>query len=210
MCLLAQYVGIFVYVGLSVLRDFKANRLEKKQVSENELAALRNQSVQRVILDAEKIETEKNLSSEKRQDIPIQVSSASKIFEDTTRRRFLALDGVSVNLLKGETLGLLGPNGAGKSTLFNIMSTYHSLSQGEIKIFGKELEVKSSFFKETGICPQDEIVWDSLSVDTHLKMICIIKGIDYEYLKVWLKLMDMDRFTGNCPAELSSGMKRKL
>lgn len=72
------------------------------------------------------------------------------------------------------------------------------------------MRVNSEFFKETGICPQDEIVWDSLSVHTHLKMICLIKNIDYEYLKVWLKMMDMDRFTGNCPAELSSGMKRKL
>jgi len=41
-------------------------------------------------------------------------------------------------------------------------------------------------------------------------MIRIMKTIPEQLQEVWLKLLDMDRFDANCPAELSSGMKRKL
>jgi len=60
--------------------------------------------------------------------------------------QFKALNNVSVNLYKGETLGLLGPNGAGKSTLFNILSTFHTQTTGKINVFGQELKIDSPFF----------------------------------------------------------------
>lgn len=113
-------------------------------------------------------------------DIPIQAAGVSKCFKNSTGKQFYALNNVSVNLFKGETLGLLGPNGAGKSTLFNILSTFHSVTSGKIRVFGRDLAVDSDFFHNAGICAQDEIVWDSLTVNIHLSMIRIMKNIPFE------------------------------
>ncbi len=52
-------------------------------------------------------------------DYAIDLQNVTKIY----RRRIHALQGVSMQVNRGEIFGLLGPNGAGKSTLVKIMMT---------------------------------------------------------------------------------------
>ena len=47
-----------------------------------------------------------------------------------------ALDGVSIDLSDGETVGVVGDNGAGKSTLLKIMSGVHAPDGGTIEVDG--------------------------------------------------------------------------
>jgi D-xylose transport system ATP-binding protein len=54
-----------------------------------------------------------------------------------------ALDNVSVNLRPGEVVGLLGHNGAGKSTLIKVLSGAYQADSGEIKIEGKNVEIRN-------------------------------------------------------------------
>lgn len=64
---------------------------------------------------------------------------------------FTALDGVSFNVKKGETIGLIGRNGAGKSTLLKLLSRVTAPTDGEIRINGKVssmLEVGTGFHPE--------------------------------------------------------------
>ena len=64
---------------------------------------------------------------------------------------FTALDGVSINVKKGETLGLIGRNGAGKSTLLKLLSRVTAPTEGEIRITGKistMIEVGTGFHPE--------------------------------------------------------------
>jgi ABC-2 type transport system ATP-binding protein len=44
-----------------------------------------------------------------------------------------ALQGVSVSLSRGSTLGLLGPNGSGKSTLINLLAGLRELQGGSVR-----------------------------------------------------------------------------
>jgi lipopolysaccharide transport system ATP-binding protein len=64
---------------------------------------------------------------------------------------FTALDNVSFEVRKGETLGIIGANGAGKSTLLKLISRITSPTRGEIYIDGKVaslLEVGTGFHPE--------------------------------------------------------------
>ena len=65
--------------------------------------------------------------------------------------KFLALDDISLQIQKGETLGLIGRNGAGKSTTIKLLSRVTAPTNGNIYIRGKNssmLEVGTGFHPE--------------------------------------------------------------
>lgn len=64
---------------------------------------------------------------------------------------FWALDDVSFDVGRGETLGLIGHNGAGKSTILKLLSQITSPTSGEIRLAGRVaalIEVGSGFHPE--------------------------------------------------------------
>jgi branched-chain amino acid transport system ATP-binding protein len=51
----------------------------------------------------------------------------------------VALDGVSLDVGRGQIVGIIGPNGAGKTTLFNCISRLYSVTSGDIQFNGNTL-----------------------------------------------------------------------
>src|SRR4029079_16639782 len=71
-----------------------------------------------------------------------------------------ALDGVSIDVPRGEIFGLLGPNGAGKSTLINILAGLVTKSGGSATIWGFDIDEHPRNAKRSiGVVPQ-EILFD--------------------------------------------------
>jgi len=67
-------------------------------------------------------------------DIILRLQNISKSFGG-----LLALSGINLSLEKGEVIGIIGPNGAGKSTLFNVITSIHKPSAGEIYLSEKNI-----------------------------------------------------------------------
>lgn len=79
------------------------------------------------------------------------VASAFTRKKKSKKNRFMALDNVSFDVYKGETLGIVGSNGAGKSTILKILSRIVEPSSGTVKISGRVasiLEVGTGFHPE--------------------------------------------------------------
>jgi len=82
----------------------------------------------------------------------ISVSNVSKTygrFGGLTR----ALDGVSLEVPRGETLGLIGPNGAGKTTLLSCLLGFLRPDTGTITVDGKAVD-DLSIRARTGYMPE--------------------------------------------------------
>lgn len=51
----------------------------------------------------------------------------------------VAVNGVNLEVRRGEILALIGPNGAGKTTTFNLISGTHALDEGEVFFEGQRI-----------------------------------------------------------------------
>ncbi len=104
-----------------------------------------------------------------------ELGQASKLSEsiltlEGVSKRFggvLALEGVDLDLRRGEIHGLLGENGAGKSTLMKILSGVHVDYEGRLRLEGRELSFTSpadAQVRGIGMVYQELSVFPQLSV----------------------------------------------
>tara|TARA_B100001996_G_scaffold16332_1_gene13632 strand:+ start:1057 stop:1986 length:930 start_codon:yes stop_codon:yes gene_type:complete len=64
----------------------------------------------------------------------IEISGLTKSYDGKVH----ALNGVDIQIKKGEFFGLLGPNGAGKTTTINILTGLVFRDKGSTKVFGRD------------------------------------------------------------------------
>ncbi|MBA4602686.1 ABC transporter ATP-binding protein [Thermoactinomyces mirandus] len=89
--------------------------------------------------------------------------------------KFVALNGVNIEVNKGEIYGFIGPNGAGKSTTLRILLGMLKATTGEARIFGKDAWKDAvDIHKRVAYVPGDVNLWPNLTggevIDVLLRM----------------------------------------
>ncbi len=95
----------------------------------------------------------------------IEVDGVSKRYGD-----FLAVDGVSFSVGKGETVGLLGTNGAGKTTTMRILAGYLPPTSGSARVAGYDLATRSlEARRRIGYLPESAPLYGDMTVGATLR-----------------------------------------
>ena len=103
----------------------------------------------------------------------LKIVGLTKRFEDLK-----AINNFSGEFFPDEIFCLLGHKGAGKTTLINIISGLIKPEEGDILLNGVSLITnKDLAYKNIGLCPQENIFFEFLTVIQHLQFIYNIKGI---------------------------------
>ena len=82
------------------------------------------------------------------------------------RKRYgelVAVDGITVDIARGEAFGLLGPNGAGKTTTIHIMVGVGQADGGSVSINGHAEPADPAARRDMGIAPQALALYGELS-----------------------------------------------
>jgi len=130
-----------------------------------------------------------------------------------TYEGFLAVDGLSLSVGKGEILGLVGPNGAGKTTTLRCLAGIIPPTSGSIRICGFDLEEEPiEARRRLAFVPDEPHLFDHLTVLDHLTLFARIYGVSdaEERGKRLLEENDLGDQHHAFPGELSRGMKQKL
>jgi ABC-2 type transport system ATP-binding protein len=106
-------------------------------------------------------------------DAAIDLQNVTKIYG----RRVHALQGISLNIQRGEVFGLLGPNGAGKSTLIKIMMTVVKPTQVQGTLLGHPVGHKPTLAR-VGYLPEHHRFPRYLTGRQTLEFFGALSGVD--------------------------------
>lgn len=135
-------------------------------------------------------------------------------------RRHLALDGIDLEVKRGEQVVLLGANGSGKSTLLKLLDGIFAPSEGNMRVLGREIKAVAAgedsfrFHREVGLVFQDpDIQLFSATVFDDVAFGPLQLGLDQREVKERcdeaLSQMEIAHIANRAPFELSGGEKKR-
>lgn len=114
-----------------------------------------------------------------------------------------ALDGISINIQRGETIGLIGSSGSGKSTLVDVILGLLTPSAGLVEIDGQNIQTALRQWQDQiGYVPQSIYLTDD-SFRRNIAFGLPDEQIDDDAVKHAIKAAQLDEFVSSLP----DGMK---
>jgi len=95
-----------------------------------------------------------------------------------------AVNGLNLEIYKGEMFGFLGPNGAGKTTTISMLCGLLAPSSGSAQIAGFDIRQQPRQVKERiGVCPQEAAVFKFLTGMENLELFGNLHSMNKQALK---------------------------
>ena len=143
----------------------------------------------------------------------LQVNELVKTFG---RRR--VVDGVTLNVYRGEIVGLLGPNGAGKTTTFRMICGQLKPDRGAVTLAGKDVTEWPMFqrarYGGMGYLPQQSSIFAKLTVQQNLIAMMQLLKMDRKTQKrrcdELLEQFKIGKLRKSKAGKLSGGERRRL
>ncbi len=143
----------------------------------------------------------------------LTVKNLNKVYSKNGSKQTKALNNLNLEVKEGEIFGLLGPNGAGKSTFINILGGSVIKTDGEVNVWGFNLDKNPRQVRASiGIVPQEVNFDPFFSPRKLLELQAGLYGIKTKdrITNTILKLVSLEDQADSYARSLSGGMKRRL
>jgi putative ABC transport system ATP-binding protein len=152
-------------------------------------------------------------------EVAIRVRGVTKTYAEGAAR-VTALEGVDLDLHKGELLFLMGPSGSGKTTLLSIMGCILRSTSGSLQIAGQEVtglserELPRVRLSHIGFVFQAFNLFPTLTAVENVEVALELKGIRGTLARTQalslLEQVHLDNKASAFPADLSGGQKQRV
>ena len=157
------------------------------------------------------------MEAEKKREVVIRVRDLYKVYRmgDT---KVYALNGVDLDIRRGEFCAITGPSGSGKSTLLNMLAGLEHPSKGEIVIAGKHIEKLNekqlvTFRRErVGFIFQSYNLIATMDAVENVALPLSFRGMGKarRAKREYLKLVGLERFMTHMPNQMSGGQQQRV
>jgi multiple sugar transport system ATP-binding protein len=125
-----------------------------------------------------------------------------------------AVNKLNLDIADGEFLVLVGPSGCGKSTALRMLAGLEDVSEGEIRISGKDVSNKPPKDRDIAMVFQNYALYPHMSVADNMGFALKLKGVPKakreEQVREAARLLDLEPYLDRKPKALSGGQRQRV
>jgi ABC-2 type transport system ATP-binding protein len=134
---------------------------------------------------------------------------------DKSYRRRPVLNGLNLQVQRGEIVGLLGPNGSGKTTTLRIAAGYLWPNAGQVAVNGQALTPNRPHSRaQVGYLPERVPLYDPFKVERYLMFVAAARGLTGTLRSAAvnrvLGALDLDNVRQRIIGQLSKGYRQRI
>ncbi len=142
----------------------------------------------------------------------VRLAGVDKVFR-SGEQVTTALQGIDLDIARGEFISLIGPSGCGKSTLLRIIADLIDPSTGDVSVGGRSAgEARRG--RDYGMVFQAPVLFDWRTVEDNVRLPLEIMGWDAvrqaTRAREMLELVELGDFVRHYPYQLSGGMQQRV
>ena len=128
--------------------------------------------------------------------------------------RVNAVDGISIDVAKGEFVTFLGPSGSGKTTTLMMIAGFEQPTSGVIELAGEDLTRRKPYERNIGVVFQNYALFPHMTVERNVAFPLRMRGVSrarqVSRVREILDLVGLGRFADKYPRELSGGQQQRV
>jgi len=128
--------------------------------------------------------------------------------------RVNAVDGVSIDIARGEFVTFLGPSGSGKTTTLMMIAGFEDPTSGAIELNGRDLTRSKPYRRNVGIVFQNYALFPHMTAARNIAFPLRMRGVASREIRrrvdSALELVGLGRFADKFPREMSGGQQQRV
>ncbi len=142
-------------------------------------------------------------------DVDVRIAGLRKRYGDVT-----AVDGVDLEIRRGEFFTMLGPSGSGKTTTLRVIAGFEQPDEGSVELGGKDVSKLPPYARDVNTVFQDYALFPHMTVQENVEYGLRVKKVPRaerrQRAAEALALVRLEGYGGRKPAQLSGGQRQRV